>query len=86
MVEILLRDLQNGNKVSLSAENMDKLVSFKALLSVTPIKWPMALKTATDWNSFSNYVWISAWQIETLLRWFDMSWSVSIQQIAASFE
>jgi len=48
MVEILLRDLQNRNKDSLSAENIAQLISFKAVLYVTPIKWPIALKTVTD--------------------------------------
>ena len=48
MVVILLMDLQDRNKVSLSAENMAKIVSFKALVSVTPMKWPIILKTATD--------------------------------------
>jgi hypothetical protein len=48
MVEILLRDLQNRNKGSLSAENIAQLISFKAVVSVTPIKWPIAFKTATD--------------------------------------
>jgi hypothetical protein len=48
MVEILLRDLQDRNKDSLSAENVAQLVNFKALLSVTHIKWPIAIKTDTD--------------------------------------
>jgi len=60
VVEILLKDLQDRKKDSLSAENIAQLVSFKAVLSVTPVKWPVAVRTAADRNSFSNYAWINA--------------------------
>jgi len=48
LVEILLRDLQDRSKDSLSAENIAQLVSLKAVLFVTPTKWPAAVRTAAD--------------------------------------